>query len=156
MSLDTHTPSSFRSKAFPTSTHSAKRQAAPDLPPIEHLTNDTAILIGLALSYSRHNGTLGNAIPDVILSRLRAHADRGEPACGMLIDWFDLWSGKPADDSKTAIIGAETGGVPMDRIVRFFVLRLRQVARREAMRNAAVNGLLGSGAPPTSSSDVVQ
>jgi len=44
MSLDTHTPSSFRSKAFPTSTHSAKRQAAPDLPPIEHLTNDPAIL----------------------------------------------------------------------------------------------------------------
>jgi hypothetical protein len=110
MSLDTRTPSGVRRKAVSTSPAAAKHQAAPDLPPMEYLTNDPAILIGLAFSYSRHNRLLGNAIPDVILARLRAHADRGDPACGMLIDWFDLWSGKPTGDSKTAIIAAETGG----------------------------------------------
>lgn len=110
MSLDPRTPSGVHREAVSASTNAGTRQAAPDLPPIEYLTNDPAILIGLALSYSRHKRTLGNAIPEVILLRLRAHADRGEPACGMLIDWFDLWSGKSADASKTAIIAAEAGG----------------------------------------------
>lgn len=117
MSFDTHSPSRF-CEAASTSTYSAARcqhadqvdaRVATDLPPIENLTNDPAILIGLALSYSRQSRTLGNAIPDIILSRLRAHADQGDPACGLLIDWFDLWSGKPVCGPKTAIIAAETG-----------------------------------------------
>lgn len=119
MSFDTRPPSRFRREAASTSIHPATRwqrvdqsdaTIATDLPPIENLTNDPAILIGLTLSYSRQSGTLGNAIPDIILSRLRAHADHGDPACQLLIDWFDLWSGRPVQGPKTAIIAAETGG----------------------------------------------
>jgi hypothetical protein len=119
MSSDTRAPSRSRRGAASISTRLATRrqharqadgEIAPDLPPIEDLSNDPAILIGLALGYSRQSRTLGSPIPDVILSRLYAHADRGDPACRLLIDWFDLWSGKPVCGPKTAIIAAEAEG----------------------------------------------
>ena len=56
--------------------------------PTDPLADDPATLIGLALGHVRQGDGLTGHVPASILSRLQAHADRGNPACRVLIDWL--------------------------------------------------------------------
>lgn len=51
--------------------------------------DDPARLIGLALGHVRQGKGLTGLVPDMIISRLQAHADAGNPACRLLLDWLD-------------------------------------------------------------------
>lgn len=51
--------------------------------------DDPARLIGLALGHVRQGEGLNGLVPDMIISRLQAHADTGNPACRLLLDWLD-------------------------------------------------------------------
>lgn len=53
-------------------------------PPAE----DPAFLIGLALGHVRQGDGLTGTLPDWIISRLRAQAERGNPACRLMLDWL--------------------------------------------------------------------
>lgn len=52
------------------------------------LADDPAVLIGLALGHVRQREGLTGTVPDTIVDRLRAHADHGNPACRLLLDWL--------------------------------------------------------------------
>lgn len=52
------------------------------------LADDPAVLIGLALGHVRQGEGLTGTVPDTIIDRLRAHADHGNPACRLLLDWL--------------------------------------------------------------------
>ena len=53
------------------------------------LADDPAMLIGLALGHVRRSDGLTGHVPASIISRLGAHADRGNPACRLLLDWIN-------------------------------------------------------------------
>ncbi|RVQ74129.1 hypothetical protein [Sinorhizobium medicae] len=50
--------------------------------------DDPAVLIGLALGHVREGDCLTGTVPDTIIDRLRAHADSGNQACRLLLDWL--------------------------------------------------------------------
>lgn len=50
--------------------------------------DDPAYLIGLALSHIRRGKGLTGIVPDTITDRLQSHADKGNPACRLLLDWL--------------------------------------------------------------------
>jgi hypothetical protein len=52
------------------------------------LADDPAVLIGLALGHVRQGVGLTGTVPDGITDRLQAHADSGNPACRLLLDWL--------------------------------------------------------------------
>ncbi|OLP45714.1 hypothetical protein [Rhizobium oryziradicis] len=52
------------------------------------LADDPAVLIGLALGHVRQGEGLTGIVPDIIIDRLRALADHGNPACRLLLDWL--------------------------------------------------------------------
>lgn len=56
--------------------------------PTDLLADDPAMLIGLALGHVRQGDGLTGHVPASIISRLKVHADRGNPACRVLIDWL--------------------------------------------------------------------
>lgn len=51
--------------------------------------DDPAFLIGLALGHVRQSDGLTGTVPDTLVGRLQAHADTGNPACRLLLDWLD-------------------------------------------------------------------
>lgn len=51
-------------------------------------SDDTAVLIGLALSFVRQGSLLDGTVPEPLMVRLRASADHGNPACRLLLDWL--------------------------------------------------------------------
>jgi hypothetical protein len=50
--------------------------------------DDPAHLIGLALGHVRQGTGLTGLVPDTVIGRLRTHADTGNPACRLLLDWL--------------------------------------------------------------------
>lgn len=50
--------------------------------------DDPACLIGLALGHVRQGDGLTGTVPDTVISGLQAQADRGNPACRLLLDWL--------------------------------------------------------------------
>ncbi len=52
------------------------------------LADDPAVLIGLALGHVRQGEGFAGIVPDTIIDRLRAHADNGNAACRLLLDWL--------------------------------------------------------------------
>jgi hypothetical protein len=69
------------------------------------LADDPAVLIGLALGHVRERDCLTGTVPDAITDRLRAHADHGNPACRLLLDWLagrnrDLVASSQPDPAK--------------------------------------------------------
>jgi hypothetical protein len=69
------------------------------------LADDPAVLIGLALGHVRQGERLTGTVPDTIIDRLRAHADHGNPACRLLLDWLagrnrDLIASSHPDPAK--------------------------------------------------------
>jgi len=69
------------------------------------LADDPAVLIGLALGHVRQSDGLTGIVPDTIIDRLRAHADHGNPACRLLLDWLagrnrDLVASSQPDPAK--------------------------------------------------------
>ncbi|CDZ51183.1 hypothetical protein [Neorhizobium galegae] len=69
------------------------------------LADDPAALIGLALGHVREGDCLTGTVPDAITGRLRAHADHGNPACRLLLDWLagrnrDLVASSQPDPAK--------------------------------------------------------
>jgi hypothetical protein len=56
--------------------------------PFVPLADDPAMLIGLALGHVRQRDGLTGQVPASIISRLGTHADRGNPACRLLLDWI--------------------------------------------------------------------
>jgi hypothetical protein len=67
--------------------------------------DDPARLIGLALGHVRQGEGLTGTVPDTIIDRLRAHADHGNPACRLLLDWLagrnrDLVASSQPDPAK--------------------------------------------------------
>ncbi|OLP57654.1 hypothetical protein BJF92_04950 [Rhizobium rhizosphaerae] len=53
-------------------------------PPID----DPAFLIGLALGHVRQGDGLTGTVPDTVISRLQTQAERGNPACRLMLDWL--------------------------------------------------------------------
>lgn len=97
MSSDTHpdVPPRIRCEAIsPTSSHLACHRSYgailhyPGSGLRRPLADDPAVLIGLALSHVRQSDGLRGIVPDTIIDRLRAHADNGNPACRLLLDWL--------------------------------------------------------------------
>lgn len=69
------------------------------------LADDPAVLIGLALGHVREGEGLTGTVPDTIIDRLQAHADHGNPACRLLLDWLagrnrDLVASSQPDPAK--------------------------------------------------------
>ncbi|WP_165215284.1 hypothetical protein [Affinirhizobium pseudoryzae] len=52
------------------------------------LADDPAFLIGLTLGHVRQGDGLTGTVPDTVISRMQAQADRGNPACRLLLDWL--------------------------------------------------------------------
>ncbi len=50
--------------------------------------DDPAFLIGLALGHVRQGDGLTGTVPDTAINRLQAQAERGNPACRLLLDWL--------------------------------------------------------------------
>ena len=93
MSSDKHSlpPSRYRCEALASDTQSITSSHGPWSllrQSTDHLADDPATLIGLALGHVRQGDGLTGPVPSSILSRLEAHADRGNPACRVLIDWL--------------------------------------------------------------------
>lgn len=51
--------------------------------------DDPAFLIGLALGHVRQGDGLTGNVPEMLIARLQAQADSGDPACRLLLDWLD-------------------------------------------------------------------
>jgi hypothetical protein len=114
MSSDTHpdVPPRIRCETIsPTSSHLACHRSHGTIlhypgsglgrPPAD----DPAVLIGLALGHVRDGDCLTGTVPDTIIDRLRAHADHGNPACRLLLDWLagrnrDLVASSSSDPVK--------------------------------------------------------
>ncbi|MBD8653935.1 hypothetical protein IFT66_22870 [Rhizobium sp. CFBP 13726] len=69
------------------------------------LADDPALLIGLALGHVREGDGLTGTVPNTIVDRLRVHADHGNPACRLLLDWLagrnhDLIASSHLDPAK--------------------------------------------------------
>lgn len=78
------------------------------------LADDPAVLIGLALGHVRQEEGLTGTVPDTIIDRLRAHADHGNPACRLLLDWLagrnrDPIASSHADPAKRPSIKPRPG-----------------------------------------------
>ncbi|MGO6787597.1 hypothetical protein ACCS70_29450 [Rhizobium ruizarguesonis] len=50
--------------------------------------NDPALIVGLALAFTRQGDGDAAAIPSVLFDRLRRHAYFGDPTCGLVLDWL--------------------------------------------------------------------
>lgn len=50
--------------------------------------DDPAFLIGLALGHVRQGDGLTGTVPDTVIKRLKAQAERGNPACRLLLHWL--------------------------------------------------------------------
>lgn len=92
MSSDKHSlpPSRYRCDAIRPDTLAIKAvhsQHSLLRKPSDPLADDPAMLIGLALGHVRRSDGLTGHVPASITSRLQAHADRGNPACRLLLDW---------------------------------------------------------------------
>jgi hypothetical protein len=67
--------------------------------------DDPAFLIGLALGHVRQGDGLTGTVPDTVINRLQAQAERGNPACRLLLDWLahrnrDLLASSRPDPSQ--------------------------------------------------------
>ena len=51
--------------------------------------DDPALLIGLALAHVRQGDGLTGIVPRALMGRLQVHADTGNPACRLLLDWLE-------------------------------------------------------------------
>lgn len=50
--------------------------------------NDPALIVGLALAFTRQGNGDAAAVPSVLFDRLRRHAYFGDPTCGLVLDWL--------------------------------------------------------------------
>ncbi|MGO7807328.1 hypothetical protein ACC778_33820 [Rhizobium ruizarguesonis] len=50
--------------------------------------DDPALVVGLALAFTRQGDGDAAAIPSALFDRLRRHAYFGDPTCGMVLDWL--------------------------------------------------------------------
>jgi hypothetical protein len=73
---DRHTTRPRRLQALP-----VQPEAAPPRP-------DPAIVVGLALKFARLHGRKRAALPFVVAAWLTEHADLGDPACRLVLDWL--------------------------------------------------------------------
>lgn len=119
MSSDKHSlpPSRYRCEAISADTLSIKAAHSPSSllrKPTDPITDDPASLIGQALGHVRQGDGLTGPVPASIISRLEAHADRGNPACRVLIDWL-------VHRNRAMVAAAGLGPVPLNlnrRLVR--------------------------------------
>lgn len=51
--------------------------------------DDPALLIGLALAHVRQDDGLTGIVPGALMGRLQVHADTGNLACRLLLDWLE-------------------------------------------------------------------
>lgn len=99
MSSDTnpHVPPRIRCEAISSSTspnaichrpHGAIL-CYPGTGPTTTSADDPAFLIGLALGHVRQRDGLTGIVPKMLIARLQAQADSGNPACLLLLDWLE-------------------------------------------------------------------
>jgi hypothetical protein len=50
--------------------------------------SDAALVVGLALAFSRQGDSAVSAIPPLLIDRLRRYALSGDPACSLVLDWL--------------------------------------------------------------------
>lgn len=72
------------------------------------LTDDPAVLIGLALGHVRQGDCLTGIVPDTIIERLQSHAGNGNPACRLLLDWL-------VGRNRDLVASSQSGLVKPDR-----------------------------------------
>lgn len=63
---------------------------------------DPATLIGLALAYVSHGSMPGVEVPQLIVDRLGIHAQHGNAACRMVLNWLGRRSAMAGDAETTA------------------------------------------------------
>jgi hypothetical protein len=124
MSSDKHPlpPSRYRCDAIPSDTLSFAAAHAPRSllrRPSDPPAEDPAMLIGLVLGHVRQSEGLTGHVPASLISRLQAHADHGNPACRLLLDWLatrnsDLLGSPVPDPTKPH----QTGFRPVRRLIR--------------------------------------
>lgn len=51
-------------------------------------TDDPAVAIGLALGHVRTPDGLTGIVPPRVMAQLLVHIERGDPACGVVMDWL--------------------------------------------------------------------
>lgn len=51
--------------------------------------DDPALVVGLALAFTRHGAGDAAAVPPMLLDRLWHHAWSGDPACRLVLDWLN-------------------------------------------------------------------
>ncbi|MFD1747440.1 hypothetical protein ACFSE1_18380 [Rhizobium helianthi] len=73
-----------------TSARASKTSQQPVAPPPQ---DDPALIIGLALTYSRQGPSGMCAIPPLLLDRLSHLARSGEPTCRLVLDCFNRRAG---------------------------------------------------------------
>lgn len=93
MSSDKHSlpPSRYRCEAISSEVLSLPSSHGPwslRRKPTDLLADDPATLISQALGHVRQGDGLTGYVPTSILSGLQRHADRGNPACCLLLDWI--------------------------------------------------------------------
>lgn len=50
--------------------------------------DDPALVVGLALAFTRQGHGDAAAVPPMLLDRLRRHSCSGDPACRLVLDWL--------------------------------------------------------------------
>ncbi|MGO8534177.1 hypothetical protein ACC756_28095 [Rhizobium ruizarguesonis] len=50
--------------------------------------DDPALIVGLALAFTRQGAGDAAAVPSVLFDRLRRHAYFGDPTCALVLDWL--------------------------------------------------------------------
>ncbi|NEJ31723.1 hypothetical protein GR205_27495 [Rhizobium leguminosarum] len=59
--------------------------------------DDPALVVGLALAFTRQGAGAAAAIPLMLLDRLSYHAWSGDPACRLVLDWLTEKANKRHD-----------------------------------------------------------
>ncbi|TBE31680.1 hypothetical protein [Rhizobium ruizarguesonis] len=73
---------------------------------------DPALVVGLALAFTRHRAGDAAAVPPMLLDRLCHHAWSGDPACRLVLDWLTEKANKRHDlaDSSDGHAAAQHAG----------------------------------------------
>jgi len=84
---------------------------------IPGLLEDPAVLIGLTMALVRHGPLPHDVATDPVLQRLQEVADRGDPACRLLVGWLkhryrDLWPAGLQDPDSGSIAEIIAAGGP--------------------------------------------
>lgn len=84
--LSVATPTAFKTGGVPSNCLPCETEV--ETPHSSLITDDPALLIGLALAFVRQDAPLGGVVPLPVLVRLGVHVRHGNPAARLVLDWL--------------------------------------------------------------------